>query len=200
MKKSLVIAGMIFSATILNAMNIDYFVALGAGQGYETIEVKVANVTVETKDDGGVLSVGTGVIVDDSHRVSLEYTQYSTSGDSSMYSIGLGYDYRITLKDMPIKPFIGLSYVLVKYSEDLNDDATVTWDKSSADVDTNVLMARIGVDYEINESFYASLLYDISLTTSGTTDVGVNINGTNYVSSVEVTDLSKLELLVGYKF
>jgi len=200
MKKSLVIAGMIFSATILNAMNIDYFVALGAGQGYETIEVKVANVTVETKDDGGVLSVGAGVIVDDSHRVSLEYTQYSTSGDSSMYSIGLGYDYRITLKDMPIKPFIGLSYVLVKYSEDLNDDATVTWDKSSADVDTNVLMARIGVDYEINESFYASLLYDISLTTSGTTDVGVNINGTNYVSSVEVTDLSKLELLVGYKF
>ncbi|MEN4054193.1 OmpW family outer membrane protein [Sulfurimonas sp. NWX79] len=136
----------------------------------------------------------------DTHRIGLEYSKYNTSGNSSLYSIALGYDYRIHIKESKIKPYLGLSYVRLKYSEDVVNSTTVTWDQSSYDIDTNAIMGRIGIDYDINKNFYASAMYDYALNTSGSTNVGLTVSGTHYNANVAVDKLSRFQFLVGYKF
>jgi len=200
MKKSLVLAGLLSVGSLVSAANIEYYVAAGAGKGYQTVKATVNGISSETSDNGGMGSISGGVLINDTHRVGLEYAKYNTSGSSSMYSVALGYDYRFHIKQSKFKPFIGLAYVRTKYSEDVVNDATTTWDKLSYDIDTNAIMGRVGVDYDINTNFYVSAMYDYAFSTSGDTNTGFTAGGTHYDANLEVDKLSRFQFLVGYKF
>lgn len=200
MKKSLVLAGLLAISSSAYAMDVNYFIAAGGGKGYETVNVNVAGVTESVSDNGGVFSIDTGVLLNDTHRIGLEYSKYHTTGSSSLYSIGLGYNYRIHIKDSKFKPFVGMSYAILKYSEDMVNDASVTWDQSTYNITTKALLGSIGVDYDINKNLYASMRYDYAFSTSGSTDVGLTAGGTHYTANIEVDKVSQLQLLIGYKF
>ncbi|HIP15540.1 MAG TPA: hypothetical protein EYG74_08630 [Sulfurimonas autotrophica] len=200
MKKSLVLAGLLAISSSAYAMDVNYFIAVGGGKGYETVNVNVAGVTESVSDNGGVFSIDTGVLLNDTHRIGLEYSKYNTTGSSSLYSIGLGYNYRIHIKDSKFKPFVGMSYAILKYSEDMVNDASVTWDQSTYNITTKALLGSIGVDYDINKNLYASMRYDYALSTSGSTDIGLTVGGTHYTGNAEFDKFSQLQLLIGYKF
>ncbi|WP_457744207.1 outer membrane beta-barrel protein [Sulfurimonas sp.] len=200
MKKSLVLAGIIFASSSVYAANIDYFVAVGGGQGYETVKIDVAGFSKSTNDNGGAFSVDGGILINDTHRIGLEYSKYNTSGNSSLVSIALGYDYRIHIKESKFKPYLGLSYMRLVDLENTTNNATVTYDQSNFELDTNAIMGRIGVDYDINTNFYASAMCDYAFNTSGSTNLGFTTSGTHYNANVEVDKLNRFQLLVGYKF
>ncbi|MEN4053938.1 MULTISPECIES: hypothetical protein [Sulfurimonas] len=65
MKKSLVLAGMLCAGSMVSAANVDYFVAVGGGKGYETVKVDVSGSSVSTSDNGGAFSVDAGVLLND---------------------------------------------------------------------------------------------------------------------------------------
>ena len=200
MKKSLVLAGLLAISSSAYALDVNYFIAAGGGKGYETVKLSADGATESYSDNGGVFSVDAGVLLNDTHRIGLEYSKYKTSGSSSLYSVGLGYDYRIHIKDSKFKPFIGMSYAILKYSEDMVNDVSVTWDQSRYNITTNALLGRIGVDYDINKNYYASVRYDYAFSTSGNTDVGLTISGTHYTANIEVDKVSQLQFFIGYKF
>jgi hypothetical protein len=200
MKKSLVLAGLLAISSSAYALDVNYFVAAGGGKGYETFKSSVAGVNESVSENASVFSIDAGVLLNDTHRIGFEYSKYNTSSSSSLYSVGLGYDYRIHIKDSKFKPFIGMSYAILKYSEDMVNDTTVTWDQSTYNITTNALLGRIGVDYDINKNFYASVRYDYAFSTSGNADVGLTVSGTHYAADIEVDKASQLQFLLGYKF
>lgn len=201
-KKGLAIASLVLMGnSSVSAMDTQYFVAAGVGSG--SMDVNADAVIISTgatgstsvSDSGGVFSLQGGVVLDDNHRIGLDYTTFNVDG-GSMSSIGLGYDYRFII-DKNWKPFVGASYVVNNYKEDLD---TSVYNSSSFSLSTNVLFARIGVDYEIDDNFLITASYDYSITTSGDETTTGNISGEDFKATLEIDKISLFRVLVGYKF
>jgi len=223
MKKSLLLAGLFLGSLAMASENssamtdgatsmadeqtsTSVYIAVGGGKGKETMKGSVSTYGYEFyngsfSDDGTLFSINGGVLIDNTHRVNLEYSRYNTDSDVSMYSIGLAYDYRIDIQNLPtFKPFIGVSYMYITIKEDLPNVPGIVWDTASATLNTSAIAARVGADFDITKNFYVSVLFDISLYTSGSTTVGMTYQGYHYEEEDELDKFSRGQLLLGYRF
>lgn len=207
MKKSLVFASLLAISSSAMAMDVEYFVSAGGGSGSWDVKTDVKRVSngasigsTTNSDNGGFISIQGGTILDKSHKIGLDYTKYNTSGDNSMYSMSIGYDYLFDISGSNWKPLIGLAYTINKYSEDVTNTGTITWDSSSLDLTTNVITARIGVEYDFNDNLFIVASYDYGLSMSGDGDIGLDNSGTKYTATFETEKLNRFGVYVGYKF
>lgn len=193
MKKSLVLAGMLLASSLYASEN-KYFVSVGLGKAYETIEAD----SYKNSDDGNSFSLGLGTFLNDSSRVSFVYTKYTGLGDTdytsssdSTNSIEFSYDYFVPMEnnELDIKPFIGAGYRILDLSVDDNDGKNIN-------LKTNMLLLKVGLEKNIDEKFYLDIAYDYALTTSGSKNLIIDGSSIN----AEVTDFRKLEFSVGYRF
>lgn len=198
MKKKLAFASLMLVGTIASAMDVNYFVAAGVYRGYTTLKYTGLKSGTRDKNEGAFVIDG-GTLFVNTHKIDLEYAKYNDGSGRSMQSIGLGYEYLIDLGSK-FRPFVGVSYDIVKYSRTSMKEGGATVD--AIDLTTNALMGRIGTEYDFTQHFYASASYDYALTKSGNTHVGGR-KGSLYIPNaekVETDKLSKFEFLVGYKF
>ncbi|MEE8587792.1 MAG: outer membrane beta-barrel protein [Sulfurimonadaceae bacterium] len=209
MKKSLALASLILVSSSAMAMDTKYFVGIGAGQGNWDVKGTFkrdsdgATGTVTVDDNGGFVSIQGGVIIEDSHKIGVAYTKYNTESDCSMDSFGIGYDYRIIINNSDWKPFVGVSYTINAYKETLTDDATTNWRDSRATLDTNIVAARLGLDYDISENFFVTASYELDVSTSGRGDpvwVTDLETGEDYTLTIEMDRMSRYGLWLSYKF
>lgn len=206
MKKSLVLASLLLVGTSVAAMDVDYFVSAGGGSGSwgNKTKVNVPSIgyseSTKDTDNAGFISIQGGTILDKSHKIGLDYSKYNTSGSNSMYSMSLGYDYLFNISGSNFKPLIGLSYTINKYSEDTKDTSTIKWDSSSIDLTTNVLSARVGVEYDFTENIFIVASYDHGLSISGDESAGATISGVKANVKVETDKMNRFGVYVGYKF
>ena len=200
MKRSLVLASLLLVGSVASATDINYFVAAGVGSGHWKVKSDIAGLTSTTvSDNGGSISLDGGVILDNTHRIGLEYAKYNTTGSSSMYSVGLGYDYLFTV-NKHFQPFVGLAYTVNKYSEDVANTATVTYDTNTVNLTTKIASARVGADYTFDNNVYVSGVFDYGFSKSGDTTWGLTTGGTHYSVNSSTDAISRFEFLVGYKF
>lgn len=201
MKKSLVLAGLLLASSAAFATDVNYFVAAGVGSGHWKVKIKsdIAGLTsTTTSDNGGSISIDGGFILDNTHRIGLEYAKYNTTG-STMYSVSLGYDYLFTV-NKHFQPFVGLAYTVNKYSEDGGNTAAVTYDTNTINLTTKIASARVGADYTFDNNVYVSSVFDYGFSKSGDTTWGLTIGGTHYSVNTSTDAISRFEFLVGYKF
>ena len=157
--------------------------------------------TVSESDNGGVLSILGGTIINNKHKLTIGYSKYSTDAAVDMDSIDLGYAYYIDQDSLQItnkkwKPFIGVGYTMLNYKEKLPS----SYDKSEFNLKTQALMLSIGTDYEIDKKRFLTIGYDFSLSRSGSESTTLTTNGNNYNVNMEVDKRSRWLVSYNYKF
>ena len=200
MKKSLVFAGILLASSAVFATDINYFVATGLGSGHMKVKSNIVGLTsTTTSSNAGSISIDGGVILNNTHRIGLEYAKYNTAGSSSMHSVGLNYDYLFTV-NKHFQPFVGLAYTVNKYSEHVSTTATVTPDSNTLNLTTKIASIRIGADYTFDNNIFVSGLFDYGFSRSGNTRWGLTTGATHYNVISSADAVSRFEFLVGYKF
>ena len=198
MKKKLILASILL-VTSTYANENRYFVSVCLGKAYETIKGTVQNNSAEVTGNATSFNINGGVFFDEQSRASIGFTTYS-GANSTINSLEFTCDYFFNLKNKNLKPFIGAGYMLLQHSENTTNTNDITWDNSTIDLTTNILLVRIGVEHDINKNIYMSFLYDYALTKSGNTNVGFTYDDNHYVANYEITNASKLEFNIGYRF
>ncbi len=206
MKKSLALASLILVSSSAMAIDTKYFVGVGAGQGNWDLKGTVkrdsdgAIITETIDDDVDFVSIQGGVIIDDTHKIGVDYSKHDTEADSSMYSFSIGYDYRIIIDNSDWKPFVGISYTKNEYKETLTNDAEITWRDSTAELSTDIWAVRLGLDYDINENLFVTASYELAVLVSGSETTGVIYLAENYTMTIEMDKMSRFGLWLSYKF
>jgi len=205
-RKSLVVAGLLFGGVNAVAQN-EYFVGAGIGNGSWTPKATAtrvsdgASATITDSDSGGFISVLGGTIIDNKHKLTVNYTTYNTDDGVDMSSIDLGYSYLLDQDNLEItnhkwKPFVGMNYLVGNYREDLDDD----WNKSEAKITFKALMVGIGADYEIDKKQFITMQYNMSLSVSGSEQAIYTYDDEDYNTDMEVDEVSRWLISYNYKF
>lgn len=104
MKKSLVLAGLVAASTAMMAMETQYFIGVGAERGKIDMNGSInipdydisEGVSLEGRDTA--LKIKMGVILNNTHRISLSHVKFS-EGDSDLSTILGNYDYLIPINN-----------------------------------------------------------------------------------------------------
>lgn len=106
MKKSLVMVSLVAASTSMMAMDLQYFLGAGAGVSWNKYEYNgkvtgpIVNETLENSESirAGLLILKGGIILDNSHRLSINYAPAFHS-DANVHNIFAGYDYLIPVNN-----------------------------------------------------------------------------------------------------
>ncbi len=199
---SLLLAGSLFGAN-------ENFIGVGIGNGSLSAEAKVTRLSDgvsasgSSEDSGSIKTVIGGTIIDKKHKISIGYSKYNTVSTVDITSIDLGYSYLIDqdtleIKNKKWKPFIGVGYSMISYSENLGN--AYNYDKSEFTADFNALLLSLGTDYEVNKKQFITFSYDIALSGEGSDSTNFSSGGTDYKLEGKVDNASRWLMSYNFKF
>ena len=207
MKK--VIFGLYLGLNLLFAQE-QYFIGVGLGHGDLNVNGDVTidgsgTTNVSFKDGGGLVSIHGGIIINEKHKVFLEYTRYNSDNDAEMHQTGIGYEYYLNqilkLKNNKFSPYIGARYSVLNYKENLRSDSDIIWDNDEANLTYTSISLDIGFDYNIASNQFVEFTYSYELSSSQSNCTASGIyNRTKFVENIEINDLTKFIISYNYKF
>lgn len=122
----------VYSSAATNATNnndIKYFIGIEDGSFSWTYNGIVRNsdnraiYSNSIDDNGGFIGLKTGFVYNKKHKLYLSFDSVNTESESELNIFSLNYDYLFySLKYPKFKSFIGTSYSILKYKEQLNKD------------------------------------------------------------------------------
>ena len=209
MKKMII--GLCLGSGLLFAQE-QYFIGVGLGHGDFYVDSDVAIEGngikhVSFKDGGGLASIHGGIIINEKHKIFLEYATFNTSNNVDAHQTDIGYEYYLNetleLKQSKFNPFIGARYSIVNYKETLINNQNVTWNSDEFDLTHYSTSLDIGFDYNIASNQFLEFTYSYELSSSDTysTTSGTYSNGDRFsLNNIEISNLNEYVISYNYKF
>jgi len=191
--KKIVLSGMLLLGSVAFAKS-DYFVGVGIGIADFNFITKFSNYgKIETKDDAGFRYYYGGVIVNDTHKISIGGSNYNTEEWAKLNSFNLKYSYYF-LSKQKLRPFAGISVATFIYEEDLDNDFKENKFKTT----TNFGLLHFGFDYDFSKHHSVSAVYEMSVYANSDSDIAHTTNGDTI--SMEIDEIRKWSVNYQYKF
>lgn len=187
-----------------NRANSSFFIGAGVGNVRYDRDYKLVNNAAGILKDIGSdihtdnsLSLKTGVLFNDSEKLTLDYTYVradnGTNNGVDMDGFGIAYDHKFNIRHSRFHPLIGLAYDYYRYKE-----VGALGNIGVLDYDINVASLNIGFDFDLTQRLFVSMNYKFGVYTSGKDSTLTDFNQDTL--SVDSSQLDKFDLWLGYKF
>jgi len=191
--KKIVLSGMLLLGSVAFAKS-DYFVGVGVGHADFNL---IGNISkygkFAYKDDAGFRYYYGGVILNDTHKISIGGSNYNTEEDAKLNSFNLKYSYYF-LSKQKFRPFAGISVATFIYEEDLDND----FKENKFEMTTNSGLLHFGFDYDFSKHHSISAVYEMSVYANSDSDIAHTTDG--YALSIEIDKIKKWSVNYQYKF
>jgi len=194
MKKTLILAS-IFAANASFATDIKPFVGAELGSSKAAVTVSSNGLSIGASDRGGHQTLKVGIIADNNHRLSAQYTMYNTESGVDLSSYGASYDYMIQTSSQ-LTPFIGLGVYIADYKESGLKALSSSFSKDTINLSGTQITANLGATYDLSTAFTLEAGYRIALSTSGNDSV---YYGSTLIEA-EFDDFNQFYVGVNYNF
>lgn len=179
--KKIVFLSSVFLVTNLSA-EIEYFIGLRTNMANITLEVPTTTSSNIGNENKVAYSINNGIIIDERIKLTVGYSQYALSGNSSMNSVDLGYSYYLdninfTFQKKEWKPFANIDYMRSAFK----------W--KDTNINTDMIMLGFGTDYHINERLFLMAGYGFTI-----------FSASNETENGKIERINRAYLDINYKF